>query len=152
MPSQRLANIIFAVVILAVCAYLAFIAEGFKAVGLLASSGLPSKFFPQLMLAFTAICAVGVIATYVIKGRASEGEPETVYDESGDARRGLLTLVAIVAGYFIWQSWGYIAMALFLGAATLLSMGVRNPVIYVVVYLIFGAVYLVFSQLLGTQF
>lgn len=152
MLSQRLANILFAIVVLSVCAYLAYVAEGFKAVGLLASSGLPSKFFPQLMLGFTAICAIGVIATYVIKGRASEGERETVYDEPGDARRGLLTLVAIVAGYFIWQTWGYVAMVVFVGASTLIAMGVRNPVIYVVVYLIFGAVYLIFSQLLGTQF
>lgn len=151
MLSQRLANIVFAILILAVCAYLAYVAEGFKAVGLLASSGLPSKFFPQLMLGFTGICAIGVMLTYIIKGEASEGERKVVYDEPGDARRGLLTLVAVVAGYFIWQTWGYVPMALFVGAATLIAMGVRNPFIYVVVYLIFGAVYLVFTQLLGTQ-
>jgi len=152
MLSQRLANIVFAILVLVVCGYLAYVAQGFKAAGLLASSGLPSKFFPHLMLGFTGICAIGVMFTYITKGKASEGEREVVYDEPGDARRGLLTLVAIAAGYFIWQAWGYVPMALFVGAATLIAMGVRNPIIYVVVYLIFGSVYLVFTQLLGTQF
>lgn len=152
MLSQRLANIVFAVVVLAACAYFAFVAQGFKAAGLLASSGLPSKFFPQLVLGFTAVCAIGVLVTYVTKGQANENEREWVYDEPGDARRGLLTLVAIVVGYFIWQTWGYIPMVVFLGVAICLAMGVRNPVIYVVVYLIFAAIYLVFSQFLGTQF
>ncbi|MBX2882752.1 MAG: tripartite tricarboxylate transporter TctB family protein [Granulosicoccus sp.] len=152
MLSQRLANIVFAVVVLATCVYFAIVAEGFKAAGLLASSGLPSKFFPQLMLGLTALCAVGVFVTYLFKGKASEDERKTVYDEPADARRGLLTLVAVVVGYFIWQTWGYVPMAVFTGAATLLAMGVRHPLVYIAVYLIYAAVYLVFTQLLGTQF
>lgn len=152
MLSRRFANIVFAVLVLVACAYLAFLASGFEAAGLLASSGLPSKFFPQLTLAFVALCAVGVLVTYVTRGQASEGEDTTLYDEPADARRGLLTLVAIVAGYFIWQTWGYVPMAVFLGAATCLAMGVRNPIIYITVYVIFAAVYVVFTKFLGTQF
>lgn len=152
MLSQRLANIIFMILVLGLCAYMAVLAEGFVAKGLLASSGLPSKFFPQLMLGFIAVCAIGVLVTYITKGQASADEAENVYEDPADARRGLLTLAAVVAGYFIWRTWGYIPMAVFLAAAIGLAMGVRNPVIYVIVYLIFGGVYLIFTQFLGTQF
>jgi len=62
MLTQRAANIAFALFTLAACAWFAVIAQGFEASGLLASSGLPSKFFPQLMLGFTAACAVVVAA------------------------------------------------------------------------------------------
>ena len=152
MLSQRLANIVFMVLVLVGCVYFANLAQGFEAAGLLASSGLPSKFFPQLLLGFIGICAIGVLATYILKGKASADEAETVYEEPIHAFRGLLTLASVVAGYFIWQTWGYVAMAVFLAAATCLSMGVRNPVIYIVVYVLFGAVYLIFTQFLGTQF
>ncbi len=152
MLSQRLANIAFMVLVLGLCAYLAVLAQGFQAAGLLASSGLPSSFFPHLTLGFMAVCAVGVLVTYVSKGKADDKEAENVYDEPAEARRGLLTLVAVIIGYFIWQIFGYIPMAVFLAAATGLAMGVRSPIIYVSVYLIFGCVYVIFTQVLGTQF
>ncbi len=152
MLPQRLANIVFMALVLAGCVYMAVLAQGFEAAGLLASSGLPSKFFPQLILGFIGICALGVLFTYFTKGRASEDEAENVYDEPADARRGLVTLGAVIAGYLIWRTWGYIPMAVFLAAATGLSMGVRSPIIYITVYLIFAAIYLIFTQILGTQF
>ena len=46
--------------LIAACAYFAAVAQGFEAAGLLATSGLPSRFFPQLILAFTALCAAVV--------------------------------------------------------------------------------------------
>jgi len=49
MLSQRTANLVFVAALLAACGYFAWVAEGFVTSGLLASSGLPSKFFPQLM-------------------------------------------------------------------------------------------------------
>ncbi len=152
MVAQRLANIVFLVLVLVVSAYFAWLAEGFKAVGLLASSGLPSKFFPQLMLAFMGACAVVVLAAYIAKGTALEGEGEHVYAGAPEAMRGILTLIVMVVGYFIWQAWGYVAMAVFLGPACCAAMGVRNPVIYVVVLALAAVVYLIFTQLLGTRF
>jgi hypothetical protein len=151
MLSRRLANIVFTILIIAACAYFAWVAEGFKAVGLLASSGLPSKFFPQVMLAFTAVCAVIVLYDYT-KGRETADEVETVFESVVEARRGLLTLVATVASYVIWQNFGYVAMIVLSGAMLALAMGVRNPVIYAVNLALAGGIYLVFTQLLGTQF
>ncbi len=150
MLSQRLANIVFTLLVLVGCAYFAWQAEGFEAAGLLASSGLPSKFFPQLLLGLVAICAVIVLLTYALTGEAGGDADGTVYDAPVGALRGLATLGALIAAYVIWRSWGYLPMALFLGPACLLTMGVRNPVIYVVVLALAGGVYLVFTQLLGT--
>ena len=152
MLTQRLANIVFLILVLVVSAYLAWVAEGFEAAGLLASSGLPSKFFPQLMLACISICAIIVLATYITKGTAHEGEDEFVYDNALDAMRGLSTLAVVIIGYVIWVNWGYIPMIVFLGPACCAAMGVRNPTIYGVVLALAAIVYLIFTQLLGTQF
>lgn len=152
MLSQRTGNIVFLILVLGAAAYFAWVAQGFEATGLLASSGLPSKFFPQLLLGLISLCAVIVMIGYLTKGSAGGDEGQMVYDAPIDAVRGLLTLVALIVGYIIWRTFGYEAMALFLGPATLATMGVRNPVIYVVVLALAGSVYLVFTQLLGTQF
>ena len=152
MLTQRLANIIFTIAVLAAAAYFAWYAQGFEAAGLLAASGLPSKFFPQLLLAGIAICAVVVLITYWTRGSAGGDEGETVYEAPMDAVRGLSTLAVVIAAYVIWRIWGFVPMAAFLGPASCLAMGVRNPYVYVVVLALAGIVYLVFTQLLGTQF
>lgn len=152
MLSQRIANIAFSVLVLTTSAYLAWLAEGFEAAGLLASSGLPAKFFPQLMLGCVAICAVIVMATYIVKGTAHETEPEYVYDAPMDAVRGLSVLAVVGLGFVIWRNWGYVPMIVFLGPASCAAMGVRNPVIYAVVLTLAGVIYLIFTQLLGTRF
>lgn len=151
MLSQRLANIVFTVLVIIACAYFAVVAQGFEAAGLLASSGLPSRFFPQLLLGFTALCAAVVLYVYASKGEAGD-EGETVFASSAEARHGLLALVAAVVGYIVWLNFGYVAMALISGPLLCLAMGVRNPVIYGVVLALAAGVYLVFTQLLGTQF
>lgn len=152
MLSQRLANVAFAILVLAGCVYFAVAAESFEAAGLLASSGLPSKFFPQLLLGFIAVCAAGVLAAYAARGSAGGDEGQLVYEKPIHALRGLLTLASLIAGFFIWQALGYVQMAAFLAAATCLSMGARNPAVYLAVCLLFAAIYLVFTQFLGTQF
>ena len=152
MLSQRLANTVFMILILIAAAYFAWVAEGFEAAGLLASSGLPSKFFPQLLLGLISACAVIVLLGYITKGEAGGDGGQTVYGTPIDAVRGLLTLVAMLIAYVIWRNVGYVAMATFLGPATLATMGVRNPIIYGVVLALAAGVYLTFTQLLGTQF
>lgn len=152
MLSQRLANIAFMVIVLLAAAYFAWVAEGFVATGLLASSGLPSKFFPQLLLALIGICAVIVLLTYLLKGSAGGDEEGTVYADLGHAIRGLLTLAVVIVAYLVWRNFGFIAMAAMLGPASLIAMGERNPVIYAVVLALAGGIYLVFTQILGTQF
>ncbi len=151
MLTQRLANIVFTILIIAACAYFAWVAEGFKAVGLLASSGLPSKFFPQLLLGFTAVCAAIVLFAYITR-RETGDEGQTVFASSIEARRGLLALAATIVCYIIWRNVGYVAMAAVSGALLCLAMGVRNPIIYVVNIVLAAGIYLVFTQLLGTQF
>jgi len=152
MLTQRLANLVFLVLVLISAAYFAWLAEDFEASGLLASSGLPSKFFPQLLLGLIAVCAVIVLMIYLFKGTAGGDEGAIVFDAPVEARRGLMTLGAVVVAYLIWRNVGYVAMAAFLGPATLAAMGVKNPVIYVVVFALAGGIYLVFTQILGTQF
>ncbi len=54
MLTQRTANIVFEILMALACAYFAWVARGLEATGLLASSGLSSSFFPQVLLGFTA--------------------------------------------------------------------------------------------------
>lgn len=151
MLTQRLSNTIFGVLVLVVCAYFAVVAEGFEAAGLLASSGLPSKFFPQLLLGFTALCAAVMLYVYV-RGDGVGDAGETVFETPSDARRGLLSLLASVVCYYVWKHFGYIPLVLLSGPLLCLAIGERNPVIYGINLALAVCVYLVFSQLLGTQF
>jgi hypothetical protein len=152
MLTQRFANIIFTILIVIACIWFAKIAEGFEASGLLASSGLPSKFFPQLLLAFTAICAVVIFCLYVFKGQTGDDAGETVFEGFAEARRSLLMMVVAIACYFIWKNFGFIPMAVVLGPLSLIAMGVKSIKQYIVVLLLTGLTYLIFTQLLNIQF
>lgn len=151
MLSQRKANIVFVTLVLAACAWFAWVAEGFETTGLLASSGLPSKFFPQLMLGGSAVCALIVGLLYLTKGAAGGDEGQQVFARPADARRGLLMLLVSIACYVVWRTFGFIPMAVMLGPASLFAMGVRQPFIYVVVLALTAFIYLVFTQALGIQ-
>ena len=149
--TQRLANIVFAIILIVACAYFAVVAQGFEAAGLLATSGLPSRFFPQLILAFTALCAAVVAYRYAVRGSAGDDEGRTVFGDAGEARRGLLMLAVAVVCYVVWSRFGFVPMAVLMGPLSLLAMGVRSVRIYVAVLVLTGLVYGVFTRLLGVQ-
>ncbi|MEM6386401.1 MAG: tripartite tricarboxylate transporter TctB family protein [Pseudomonadota bacterium] len=151
MLTQRTANLVFVALILAACGYFAWVAEGFVTSGLLASSGLPSKFFPQLMLAIVALCAVIVGYQYLVHGGAGKDEDAKVFANGREAIQGILMLVVAVACYAVWRSYGFLPMAIVLGPLSLLAMGVRQPVTYVVVLSLTAAITLIFMYGLGVQ-
>ncbi|MCY3727119.1 MAG: tripartite tricarboxylate transporter TctB family protein [Paracoccaceae bacterium] len=151
MLSQRIANTVFAVLVILVSFYFAWIAEGFEASGLLASSGLPSKFFPQLILGTIIACAIITCYLYAFKGQAGGDAGETVFGTAGDARRGILMLIVSIASYLIWRNFGFLPMAILIGPLSLLAMGIKQPYIYATVWVLTGCVYLVFTFLLGIQ-
>ena len=151
MLTQRLANIVFAILVLIACAYFYALAEGFETSGLLASSGLPSKFFPQLVLGFTALCAIIVGVVYALRSSAGGDTGQTVFGDAGDARRSLLMLAVAVLCYFIWSYVGFVPMAILMGPLSLLAMGIRSFWIYVTVLVLTGLIYAIFTQLLGVQ-
>ena len=150
MLTQRTANLIFVLFITLACGYFAWVAEGFITSGLLASSGLPSKFFPQLLLSLTAICAVIVGVLYLHRGDAGDAG-ETVIENGAEARRGLLMLVVAIACYFIWREIGFLTMAILIGPASLLAMGISKPMMYFVVLMITAVVTTVFTYGLRIQ-
>jgi len=151
MLSQRSANLVFVVLILMACAYFSWVAEGFVTSGLLASSGLPSKFFPQLMLGLTAVCAVIVGYQYLVRGGAGGDEGETVFANRREAGQGILMLIVMVACYLIWRQFGFVVMAVLVGPLSLLAMGIRRPAIYVVVLALTAAITAIFTYGLGIQ-
>jgi len=151
MLSQRIANLVFVVIVLGACGYFAWVAEGFTTSGLLASAGLPSKFFPQLVLGLTALCAVIVGYAYLTHGAAGGDEGETVFADAREARQGLMMLVVAVACYAIWRNFGFLPMAVLLGPLSLLAMGVFKPIHYVVVLALTAVVTLVFTHGLGIR-
>ena len=151
MLRQRFANLIFVATVICVCGYFAWVAEGFTTSGLLASSGLPSKFFPQLMLGITSICALVVGYQYYMHGSAGGDDNQTVFDNAKEARQGLLMVVVATVCYFIWREYGFVAMALVLGPFSLLSMRIYRPLIYGVVFGLTGLVALIFTYGLGIR-
>lgn len=153
MLSQRLANIVFAILLLIACGYFAAVAQGFRAAGLLAAtSGLPSRFFPQLTLGVTALCAVIVLINYVRLGAAGGDAGKMVFEGIGEARRGILMLAVSIICYVIWQQLGFIPMAVLMGPLSLLAMGVRKITTYLTVWILTALIYGIFTQLLGIQF
>ncbi len=151
MPTQRLANIVFSISIIGACAYFAWVAQGFETSGLLAASGLPSKFFPQLMLAFIASCAGVVIWRYARHGGVGGDEGKKLFEDRGEARRGLLTLAVAGIAYAIWAGFGFGFMAASMGPASLIAMGVRSLGVHLTVLSLALLVYLVFTRLLGVD-
>lgn len=150
MLTQRTANLVFVLLLIGSCGYFAWVAEGFVTSGLLASSGLPSKFFPQLLLALTGGCACIVAYLYAFKSGAGD-DGETVFANGAEARRGILMLGVAVGCYFIWRNFGFLPMAVLLGPASLLAMGVRKPAMYLIVLAITAVVTLVFTYGLKIQ-
>lgn len=150
MLTQRTANLVFVLFLIGTCSYFAWVAEGFITSGLLASSGLPSKFFPQLLLALTGGCACIVGYLYLVKGGAGD-DGETVFANGAEARRGILMLGVAVACYFIWRDFGFLPMAVFLGPASLIAMGVRKLAMYLIVLAITAVVTVVFTYGLKIQ-
>ncbi|MEL6958779.1 MAG: tripartite tricarboxylate transporter TctB family protein [Pseudomonadota bacterium] len=151
MLSQRVANLVLVVITVCACGYFAWLAQGFTTSGLLASAGLPSKFFPQLTLGLIALCAVLVGYAYLTRGAEGGDEAQTVFANGHEARQGVLMLAVTVACYAIWRNFGFLPMALLLGPLSLLAMGVFKPLIYVVVLALTAAVTLVFTYGLGIQ-
>ena len=151
MLSQRIANLIFVVILIAACGYFAWVAQGFTTSGLLASAGLPSKFFPQLTLGLASFCALLVGYAYLTRGAAGGDEGETVFANGREARQGLLMLAVAVACYAIWRNFGFLPMAVLLGPLSLLAMGVFKPAIYAVVLALTAAITLIFTYGLGVQ-
>ena len=151
MIAQRSANLFFMALVLLASGYFFYVAESFVTSGLLASSGLPSKFFPQLTLALVALCAVVVIWLYLVRGSAGGDFGEQVFANIREARQGILTLVVAVLCYVIWRQLGFVAMAVVLGPLSLLAMGVRQLKIYLTVLGLTALITLVFTLGLGVQ-
>lgn len=151
MLSQRVANLVFVVILVAACVYFAWVAQGFTTSGLLASAGLPSKFFPQLTLGLTGFCALFVGYAYLTRGASGGDEGETVFADAREGRQGLLMLTVAVACYAIWRNFGFLPMAVLLGPLSLMAMGVFKPMIYAVVLALTAAVTLIFTYGLGVQ-
>jgi len=151
MITQRAANLVFVVVVCAACGYFAWVAEGFVTSGLLASSGLPSKFFPQLTLAMVAACTAVVGYQYVMRGTAGDDKGETVFANAAEARQSILMLIVAVVCYVTWRWFGFLPMAVVLGPLSLIAMGIFKPIIYITVWALTALITLVFIYGLGIQ-
>lgn len=151
MLTQRVSNILFAFLIIVASVWFALEAQGFKAAGLLASSGLPSKFFPQLTLSFMVVCAVVVSVSYALNKHNNDYVVEKLYKNAAEARQGLAVLAVAVGCYSIWSKFGFVPMACLMGPLCLLAMGIRSVNIYITVVLLTGFIYFVFTQLLNIR-
>ncbi|TCS59000.1 tripartite tricarboxylate transporter TctB family protein [Primorskyibacter sedentarius] len=151
MLSQRVANIVFSVLLLAACGYFIDAAIGFDDLSLPGSTQLSSKFFPITILLFIAGCSGIVLVQYILDKGDGLRSDETVFLSKMSALHGLLTFAVIVGCYLIWRNYGFVPAALVLGPAAALAMGVRKPAIYVALVVISMIFYFAFTRLLAVQ-
>lgn len=150
--TQRFANLLFVFILLLASGYFAWIAEGFQTTGLLASAGLPSKFFPQLTLCILVICALSVGYQYIKTGSvAGDNANDTVFVKKQEARQGILMLVVSVVCYVIWRNLGFIPMMIAIGPFSLLAMGIFRPASYGIVLALSVLVSIIFVYALGVR-
>ena len=151
MISQRSANLVFSVFLLISAGWMAWIAWGFETPAL-GDATLPTKFFPLVLLGFIAVCTVIYAREYIVYGQSGGDKDNTLYQDKGQARTGLLTIASVIISYVIWQYFGFVAAGLFAMPSVAFSMGTRKPSHYAIIFI--GAIftYLVFTYGLGTQF
>ena len=151
MISQRIANLVFAVMLLVSSGWMAVIAWGFETPAL-GDATLPTKFFPLVLLAFIAFCTLTYAREYLVYGQSGGDGEDVLYQNSGQAKTGLSTLAAVVISYGLWQQFGFIVAGLFATPAIAFAMGTRKLSHYAVIAIGAGVTYLVFTYGLGTQF
>ena len=151
MITQRLANLVFAALLLVVTTYMAWLAAGFETPAL-GGATLPTHFFPLVLLAFIAVCTVIYGFEYLTKGESGGDQGEVVYEDWIQARRGLFTLIATCACFLIWHRFDFTVAGLVATPLIALAMGTRSLWQFAVIFAGAGITYLVFTYGLGTQF
>lgn len=162
MISQRLANMIFAVIFMVAVIWLAWMAWGFKTNSWVGSATLPTKFFPLLLLGFVAVSIVIYFIEYLVKGESGSDRDDTFFDTIGGFVRTALTIVIVLGCYWIWRQKSFVlpfgevpafAIAgMLMPVATAFVMGNRKPLQMVVIAVVSIAVFLAFHYGLGTRF
>ena len=151
MISQRSANLVFALTLLALAGWLAVIAWGFETPAL-GDATLPTKFFPLVLLGFIAVCTVIYAREYIVYGQSGGDGDEVLYQDIKQAKTGLLTLASVVFSFMLWQQFGFVIAGLFATPAVAFAMGTRKIMHYAIIAVGAGITYLVFTHGLGTQF
>lgn len=151
MISQRSANLFFALILLVLAGWMAWIAWGFETPAL-GDATLPTKFFPLVLLSFIAFCTVVYAREYIVYGQSGGDGDDFLYQDSNQAKTGLLTLASVVVSYMIWQQFGFYVAGIFATPAIAFAMGTRRLSHYVIIAVGAVVTYLVFTHGLGTQF
>ena len=151
MISQRNANLVFAVILLLVSGWMAAIAWHFETPAL-GDATLPTKFFPLVLLGFIVFCTVVYAREYLVYGQSGGDGDEVLYQNSTQAKTGLLTLASVVVSYVLWQQFGFLVAGLFATPAIAFAMGTRKIAHYVIIAVGAVVTYLIFTYGLGTQF
>lgn len=149
MLTQRLANVAFAILVLLAAVWFGSLALDFQESGLLATSGLSSKFFPLTILTVVVACGLVVLWQYTAGG--VDDEHEKVFGHWVEALRGAMIFGVAIACFLIWSRFGFIPMALVIGPACAFVMGVRSVPVHALLVVVGYVIYLIFSGLLGIQ-
>ena len=148
---QRTANLVFAIILLILSGWMAFIAWSFETPAL-GDATLPTKFFPLVLLGFISFCTVIYAREYLVYGQSGGDRDEVLYQNAKQAKTGFLTLASVVVSYGLWQQFGFIVAGLFATPTIAFAMGTRKLTHYAVIAMGSGVTYLVFTYGLGTQF
>jgi len=151
MISQRTANLIFAFILLVLSGWMAVIAWGFETPAL-GDATLPTKFFPLVLLGFIVFCTVIYAREYIVHGQSGGDGNDVLYQNSTQAKTGLLTVTAVLVSYGLWQQFGFLIAGVFATPAIAFAMGTRKISHYAIIAIGAGVTYLVFTYGLGTQF
>ena len=144
--TMRLANLCFAVLLLATAAAMIWIAVGFDSAASVGSSMLDSNVFPIVLM---AIVLFGCLA--LIIRRDAETRDYPLFESAGAALRVIGFAVLLVGAVLAWQSVGFFIMSAVFGLACALLLKVRTWWIYIVAILFGPMAGLVFAVGLGVQ-
>lgn len=167
MIPQRVANLAFAVILLAAAGYMAWLAKDFETPAL-GGATLPTTFFPLVLLASIALSVIIYSIEYIFRGESGEDGGQLLYESWGKMARGLLTLVVVLVVFWFWRDGGemlenalgfkftllpiWAISGLVLAPAVAFALGTRVWWHYLVIMALTGLVYVAFAFGLGTQF
>lgn len=151
MLPQRIANIVFLLLVLGACGYFGWIAKDFEAQGFGSSTPIGPEIFPLVSLGLMALSALIVGYQYLTKGEVGDDGEEQVFESGGTMIRGVLMMAVAVSCYVIWRNFGFEIVAVAIGPLSLIAMGIRNPLYYIILLALSGLTYLAFTRLLNVQ-
>lgn len=162
MVSQRIANIVFALLLLAVVGYMSWLAWNFQT-NPFGDATLPTKFFPLFVLGSIGLFTTLYALEYIFRGGSGGDGDQVFFDSISGFVRSLLTIAVVLATYIVWRQKGielpglgtvpaFAVAGILLPIGTALAMGCRSLIQLGVIVVATVLIYFAFRFGLNVRF